>query len=125
MKSIADKLGMLLSGLCAIQCALLPLLLSLSAVIPSWAHFGHGWLWMAVIGLIALWSFTQGWQRHHDRKVLAYFITGYAVLVLANSLEGHVNVLTESVLFVLGGVLMVLAHWRNYRLMQCIKAGTR
>lgn len=120
MKSFADKLGMFLSGLCAIQCAMLPILLSLSAVVPSWAHFGHGWIWMTVIGVIALWSFSRGWQRHHDKKVILFAVIGYGFLLSATLLENQVSVMTESALFVVGGTLMVLAHWRNYRSMQCL-----
>lgn len=121
MKAVADKLGMFLSGLCAVQCAMLPILLSLSAVVPGWAHFGHGWLWMCVIGGIALWSFTRGWQVHQDKKVVVYAMMGYSILLLATILEGSVPVLTESALFVMGGVLMVMAHWRNYRQASCAK----
>ncbi len=121
MKSVADKLGMFLSGLCAIQCAMLPILLSVSAVVPNWAHFGHGWVWLSVIGAIALWSFSRGWQRHRDSMVLLLFLLGYTGLVVATLLEEQVSVLVESALFVLGGTLMVMAHWRNYRKMQCIK----
>ncbi len=122
MKSVADKLGMFLSGLCAIQCAMLPILLSVTAVVPNWAHFGHGWIWLSVIGVIALWAFARGWQQHQDKAVIAYFVLGYSNLVVATLLEGQISILLESALFVLGGSLMVLAHWRNYRLMQCIKA---
>ncbi len=122
MKSVADKLGMFLSGLCAIQCAMLPILLSVSAVVPNWAHFGHGWIWMGVIGVIAVWSFSRGWQRHRDKQVVLLFVLGYCSLVVATLLEGRVSILVESALFVLGGTLMVLAHWRNYQLMKCIKS---
>lgn len=121
MKSVADKLGMFLSGLCAIQCAMLPILLSVSAVVPNWAHFGHGWIWLAVIGAIALWSFGRGWSQHQDKKVVLLFIAGYSFLVVATLLEEKVSVLVESGLFVIGGVLMVMAHWRNYQLMKCEK----
>lgn len=121
MKDFADKLGMFLSGLCAIQCAMLPILLSASAVVPGWAHFGHGWLWMSVIGGIALWSFTRGWQRHQDKKVVVYSVLGYLVLIIATMSEDQVPVLAESALFVVGGGLMVMAHWRNYRLLSCAK----
>ncbi len=122
MKSVADKLGIFLSGLCAVQCAMLPILLSVSAVVPNWAHFGHGWIWMTVIGAIALWSFSRGWQQHRDKFVVLLFILGYSSLVVATLLEDKVSIIVESAMFVLGGTLMVMAHWRNYRLMQCIKA---
>ena len=119
MKSVADKLGMFLSGLCAVQCAMLPILLSVSAVIPGWAHFGHGWIWMTVIGLIAAWSFSRGWRHHRNKTVMVLFAFGYLTLVAATLLEGEVRIIIESALFVVGGTLMVVAHWRNYRLMRC------
>lgn len=121
MKSVADKLGMFMSGLCAIQCAMLPILLSISAVVPNWAHFGHGWIWLSVIGAIALWSFGRGWQSHKDKRVVLFFVMGYSCLLIATLLEDKVEILVESALFVLGGSLMVMAHWRNYRMMQCIR----
>ncbi|MGJ8662217.1 MAG: MerC domain-containing protein [Marinicella sp.] len=121
MKSIADKLGIFLSGLCAIQCAMLPIILSISAVVPNWAHFGHGWIWMTVIGVIALWSFSRGWQRHHDKRVIGLFALGFGFLVGGTLMEDQVDIIIESAMFVVGGVLMVLAHWRNYQLMKCIK----
>lgn len=122
MQSTADKIGIFLSGLCAVQCALLPVLLSLSAVVPGWAHFGHGWIWLSVIGAIALWSFSRGWRRHQDRVVIGLFIFGFGFLISGTLLEEKVTVITESMIFVVGGVLMVMAHWRNYQLMKCIEA---
>ena len=119
MKSVADKLGMFLSGLCAVQCAMLPILLSVSAVVPGWAHIGHGWIWLTVIGSIAVWSFTRGWKRHHDSRVIVLSVLGFGTLLVATLLEERVSILIESGLFVLGGVLMVMAHWRNYKRMQC------
>ncbi|WP_154222900.1 MerC domain-containing protein [Marinicella rhabdoformis] len=119
MRAWTDKLGMFLSGLCAIQCAMLPIILSVSAVVPGWAHFGHGWIWMTVIGSIALWSFATGWKKHKDIKVIVIALVGYAVLLVATALEDQVPILVESGLFVLGGLAMVVAHWRNYRLSGC------
>lgn len=121
MKSITDKIGILLSGLCAIQCAMLPIILSISAVVPNWAHFGHGWIWMTAIGIIALWSFSRGWQSHHDRHVIGLFVLGFGFLIGGTLMEDKVDIIIESAMFVVGGILMVMAHWRNYRLMQCIK----
>jgi membrane-bound ClpP family serine protease len=121
MKSVADKLGMFLSGLCAIQCAMLPILLSVSAVVPNWAHFGHGWVWLTVIGAIALWSFSRGWQKHRSKRVISLFLLGFSFLIAGTLMEDRVHIIVESSMFVIGGVLMVLAHWRNYQLMKCIK----
>jgi len=110
-----------MSGLCAIQCAMLPILLSITAVLPNWAHFGHGWIWMTAIGVIALWSFSRGWKRHNDKRVIGLFVLGFSFLIAGTMMEDKVDIIIESAMFVVGGILMVMAHWRNYRLMQCIK----
>ena len=115
MRAWADKIGMTLSGICAIQCAMLPIILSVSAVVPGWAHFGHGWIWMSVIGSIALWSFATGWKKHHDFKVIGIAFLGYVLLLVATALEDQVPIIIESGLFVIGGMAMVVAHWRNYK----------
>ena len=110
-----------MSGLCAIQCALLPILLSVTAVVPNWMHFGHGWIWLSAIGVIAAWSFSRGWRRHRDKGVVGLFILGFGFLMGGTLLEDKVDIMLESAMFVVGGVLMVMAHWRNYQLMKCNK----
>ena len=121
MQSTADKIGIFMSGLCAIQCAMLPILLSVTAVVPNWMHFGHGWVWLSAIGVIAAWSFLRGWLRHRDKGVVGLFVLGFGFLMGGTLLEDKVDIMVESAMFVVGGVLMVMAHWRNYQLMKCIK----
>lgn len=121
MRALTDKIGMFLSGLCAVQCALLPILLSLSAVVPEWAHIGHGWGWMTMIGLIALWSFHRGWKSHRKSHIIAIALVGYSILLSATFLEGQLTIMQESISFSIGGVLMVLAHWFNYKSSNCNK----
>jgi hypothetical protein len=115
-RTFSDLLGMLVSGICAIQCALAPILLSLLPALPKWAHFGHGWLWIAFIGLLAGWSIGRSYCRHRRKSVLAVAIAGYSLLVLGTVLEGHLNTWQESLVFATGGLLLAWAHWRNYRL---------
>lgn len=119
MRALTDKIGMFLSGLCAIQCALLPILISLSAAIPEWAHIGHGWGWMGAIGGIALWSFYRGWIFHKKTIIIIIALLGYSTLLTATSLERELNVIQESVVFSAGGLLMVLAHWLNHKNTSC------
>lgn len=121
IKPTADKLGILISGLCAVHCALFPILLSISVVLPDWAHIGHGWFWFTVIAALAVWSIAHGWKQHHDGRVLIYSSTGLGFLILAIVTEPWTSVWLESALYVVGGCLMVAAHWRNYRRCGCVK----
>jgi len=115
-RTFSDLLGMFVSGLCAIQCALAPILLSILPALPKWAHFGHGWLWIGFIGVLAGWSVGRSYCRHRRKSVLAVALAGYALLVAGTLAEGRLSTVTESVVFATGGLLLAWAHWRNYRL---------
>lgn len=121
IKPTADKLGIIVSGLCAVHCALFPFLLSVSVVLPDWAHIGHGWVWFVVIAALAVWSIAHGWKQHHDSRVLFYSLTGLSFLVLAILAEPWIGLWQESALYVIGGCFMVTAHWRNHRRCRCIR----
>ena len=51
-RSISDLIGIAISFICAVQCAMAPIILSIAPVIPGWAHFGHGWIWISLIFIL-------------------------------------------------------------------------
>lgn len=106
---------MLLSMVCAVQCALAPLLLSAASVVPSWAHIGHSWQWIVIIFLIAIYSIGRGYLRHKKTSVVAFAVLGLSLLVIGGVYEHDLDVLAESIVFVVGGLSLTLAHWQNYR----------
>lgn len=85
-------------------------------MIPKWAHFGHGWIWISIIVVIALWSIGRGFQKHKSKSVLLLAFTGLLLLVSGTLLEDKISIITESLIFVSGGVLLTVAHWKNYKL---------
>ena len=101
---------------CAIQCAMAPILLSIAPVIPKWAHFGHGWIWISFILLIAAWSLGRGYTKHHNKRVLWLAVGGFGLLLGGTIFEEKLTVILESVVFATGGVLLTVAHWKNYKL---------
>jgi len=115
-RSISDILGISLSLICAIQCAIAPILLSIAPIIPKWAHFGHGWIWISCILLIAAWSIGRGYKKHQNKKVLYLATIGVGFLLTGTLLEERLNILIESAIFVTGGILLTIAHWKNYKL---------
>ena len=106
---------MILSLFCTIQCALAPILLSLASVVPSWAHFGHGWFWVSIIFIIALFSIGRGYLKHKHSKAIIYAATGLGLMAIGTILEHKIDTIAESLIFVLGGLFLVLAHWKNYQ----------
>jgi NhaP-type Na+/H+ or K+/H+ antiporter len=109
-------LGISLSLICAIQCAIAPILLSIAPIIPKWAHFGHGWIWISIILLLAAWSIGRGYSKHHNKTVL--WLAGFGMLFLLGGtiFEEKLTVILESAVFVTGGLLLTFAHWKNYKL---------
>jgi uncharacterized RDD family membrane protein YckC len=106
---------MTISLICAIQCALAPILLGLASALPGWAHFGHGWIWISIIFLIALFSIGKGFLKHQNKQPVFFAAIGLGFLLLGNVLEHKISLYQESVIFVIGGVSLAWAHWKNYQ----------
>lgn len=102
--------------MCAIQCAIAPILLSIAPIIPKWAHFGHGWVWISFILIIAGWSIGRGYKKHKNKQVLWLAAIGVSFLLAGTLLEDKLTIIIESAIFVVGGLLLTVAHWKNYRL---------
>ena len=108
-----DALGITTSILCAIHCAVLPLLMaSLSIFGVNIVHnalFEYGMIILAfAIGTAALW---HGFTRHHRRLTpWMLFATGIILLITKQIWPGaELALLPFAVLFIIG------AHSLNYR----------
>ncbi|VAW40106.1 hypothetical protein MNBD_GAMMA01-576 [hydrothermal vent metagenome] len=109
-------MGITFSMVCAIQCAIAPIILSFAPFIPKWAHFGHGWIWISFILLIASWSIGRGYYQHKNHVVLWFAVIGIILLFVGTLLEEKLTILSESAIFFTGGVLLTIAHWKNFKL---------
>lgn len=105
---------------CAIQCAIAPILLSIAPIIPKWAHFGHGWIWISIILIVAAWSIGRGYFKHKNKTVVWLASLGILFLLAGTLLEDKLSILLESSIFVTGGLLLTYAHWKNYKLEGCV-----
>ena len=119
MRSLSDIIGISLSSICAVQCIVLPLVLSFSAIVPEWAHFGHSWPALALIGAVALWSFYRGFNVHHKTHIITIASIGYACLIAGAIVDRSGVELPLWALFGTGGILLIIAHWKNYRATAC------
>ena len=116
---LLDRLGATGSLLCALHCALLPLLIALLPSLGVSAWLGEGFeqvfvLFATLFGLAVLaWSY----RRHRAMRALALLVPGLAVLwvgVLYAPL--HHSVVPHAVAMTFGGTLVGLAHLANLRL---------
>ena len=119
LHALFDRLGATGALLCAIHCALLPLLiallpsLGLSAALAPTFEVGFV-LFATLFGLAVLvWSY----RRHRAMRALALLVPGLAVLwvgVLYAPL--HHSVVPHAVVMTFGGTLVGVAHLLNLRL---------
>lgn len=111
MRDRFDRLGIVISGLCAVHCLVTLLLvagLGLSGgVLLDPALHRVGLALAIVVGAVAL---GVGLARHGRREPMVIGAVGLALMTLA-LLTGHSP--AEAGLTIAGVALVALAHWRN------------
>lgn len=114
---MADRFGATASLLCAVHCALLPLVL---ALLPALGlgfladhRFEHGFI--AFASLLALTSLVVGFRRHQRFRAFWFLVPGIALLFAGIVFEYDSTIL-HAVLVATGGTLVALAHFTNLRL---------
>jgi hypothetical protein len=108
-----------LSSLCLLHCLLLPIGLGLAPILngaggealhgPGWVH----WALLAIAAPVSVYALRRGALLHGDRRPWGLAILGFVVMALgalSHNLGPH-----EQILTVLGGLLVALAHWRNWK----------
>jgi len=118
-RSILDRFGAAGSLLCAIHCALLPLLIAAlpSLGVAAWLgeDFERGFVLFAT--MLGLFSVIWGYRRHGAVRALGLLLPGLATLwvgVLYGPL--HHALVPHAIAMTLGGTLIGLAHLANLRL---------
>jgi hypothetical protein len=118
-RSLLDRLGAVGSLLCAIHCALLPLLI---AVLPSlgvaaWLgeDFERGFVLFAT--MLGLFSVVWGYRRHGAVRALGLLLPGLATLWTGTLYDPlHHALVPHAIAMTFGGTLVGLAHLANLRL---------
>lgn len=115
---VADRVGATASFLCAVHCALLPLLV---AVLPAIGlgfladhGFERGFVVFAVI--LAFSTMIAGFRRHHHLRAFWFLIPGVLLLLTGVVIDPHHAGALHAVLLASGGTLVALAHLINLRL---------
>jgi len=110
-----DKLGIGISGICAIHCLILPVFI---AVLPLWSFVTvlHDWLHPTFIVMIAPTVYFASKRSHFDHKITGFLTTGF-LLILVGWIFGHfwIGHLFETVLTVIGSFVLITGHWFNYK----------
>ena len=117
--ALFDRLGATGSLLCAIHCALLPLLIALlpSHGIAAWLGEGFEQGFVVFASLLGLGSLSWSYRRHRAVRALGLLVPGLLVLwvgVLYPPL--HHALVPHAIAMTLGGTLVGLGHIANLRL---------
>ncbi|MFZ5627832.1 MAG: MerC domain-containing protein [Spirochaetota bacterium] len=112
---IWDKLGIVVSGLCLVDCLVLPLLSALLVSLQSsvsWFASLHLYL-LPVIGLTAAMAFHHSYKAHRSYGIVIMGAVGYLLLVLGEVFENRLRFLLFNWVTLLGSALLIAAHLRN------------
>lgn len=114
----ADRLGMGAATVCAVHCALLPLLLGLAPALGlkagGWVDFDQAFVVFA--SLLAATTLAFGYRRHRAFHAWALLVPALALVWLGSFTALHDHTFGHLVLMVAGGLLLAAAHLVNLRL---------
>jgi hypothetical protein len=110
-----DFVGFSTSMLCAIHCAILPFLLTLTPLAGLQFLENH-WIEYAIIFLsfvIASLALIHGYRKHH-RKPMALIIVSIGFMLIGAGQWSH-SESTEAILTTFGGLTIAIAHVVNWK----------
>ena len=115
---LADRFGATASFLCAVHCALLPLII---AALPA---LGLGFLanhrfergFVAFASVLALTTLVVGFRRHHRFRAFWFLVPGILLLAAGMIVDFDQAATAHAMLVSIGGTLVAVSHLTNLRL---------
>lgn len=111
-----DNIGITASTLCAIHCAVVPLLFT-SLPLVGLGFLANVWVeWGMIIFALVIGVYSIGlsyWRTHRRSVPLLMLVSGFVIIM-----GGHVFTTTgksEAMIVPVGGLLIAAAHYVNYR----------
>ena len=115
---LADRFGATASFLCAVHCALLPLII---AALPAIGlgflanhRFERGFIMFA--SALALTTLFIGFRRHHRFRAFWFLAPGILLLFAGIAVDFEQSATVHAVLVAIGGTLVTVAHLTNLKL---------
>ena len=110
-----DNIGITASTLCAVHCALVPVLFT-SLPLLGLGFLANAWVeWSMIILalMIGIYSIGLSYLRiHRQLQPLLLLAAGFTVIMLGHA---FINGWAEAVIVPLGGLLIATAHFVNYK----------
>lgn len=117
-----DKAAIGVSALCVVHCLSVPLLVLFSPSLNLWLWGSEGFhlFLLAIVVPLSLLAFRRGFLHHRNLALLWPGLIGLATVVVAAVLEMMlISHEMAALLTTLGGVGLIISHWRNMRACAC------
>jgi hypothetical protein len=117
-----DQVGISLSALCAVHCALTPLVILFLPVMIGKSYDSplfHIILALLIIP-IGLRAFMTGFRHHKRMRVFYLGIPGLLIVGIVPVLfSEYLNTWSEPLVMIIGSTLLISAHWYNRKSCSC------
>lgn len=113
-KTFWDRVGIGLSGLCAIHCLFFPVVVALLPLWPA-AESTHDWTHPILLLLIVPTVYYALRKSDIPKSIPFLLYSGLIVIALAWLLHEQVGLWGESIITMVGSGLLIGGHWINYR----------
>jgi hypothetical protein len=115
--SLADRVGIALSGLCAVHCLVLPFIVPFVGFFAALAEseWTHVFLAIGIVPTVVFAS-ARGYRRHGKREILWLLGAGALAVIMAlgvRELAGDDRL--EAAFTTCGSALLIAGHWKNHR----------
>lgn len=109
-----DRVGIGLSGICAIHCLLVPVIVSL---IPLWPAFEelHGFTHLIFFLAITPTVILSLKNRHESLAATSFLAIGVLIIFLAWFFNETLGEFGEAGITLIGSLLLIRGHWINYK----------
>ena len=120
-QAISDRLAMTLSFACILHCLFMPAFLITSLTFAS-IEFSDELLHYSILFLaipVSLFALLSGKKNHNNNLIFIVGIVGLTVLFSAIFSEGNFyGVPLETLLTIIGSMIVITAHYKNYQICQ-------
>ena len=107
----ADRIGAVLSAICAVHCAVTPfLLLTLPTFGKFWAHPASHWIMALFVVPLAVFSLSSCYRQHRRKWIIAMGITGIVLVLAGAAAPSLKNTLNASAATAIGVAESTLEH---------------
>jgi len=109
-----DRVGIGLSGICAIHCLLVPVIVALIPLWPAFEEF-HEYTHLIFFIAIAPAVYLSLRRRHSSPRITILLLSGLFVIFLAWYFNNILGEYGEAGITLIGSILLIAGHWLNYK----------